>query len=101
MGRTEKIMDRVRRGVDDTMIFTSLLLVAWPALFEDVVHGDAGLPDLIIGVVAVVCLGLGVIMLAGRRPLLRYVPVASAVLMTAFSFARHGTLSPQLTWLLL
>src|SRR3954447_26958037 len=101
MGRTEKTMDRVRRGVDDTMIFTSLLLLAWPALFEDVVRGDAGAPGLIIGVVTVVCLGLGVIMLAGRRPLLRYVPVACAVLMTAFRFARNGAISPQLTWLIL
>jgi diguanylate cyclase (GGDEF)-like protein len=101
MGRTEKTMDRVRRGVDDTMIFTSLLLLAWPPLFEDVVRGDAGVPGLIIGVVALVCLGLGMIMLAGRRPLLRYVPVACAVLMTGFRFARHGTLSPQLIWLLL
>ena len=101
MGRTEKTMDRVRRGVDDAMIFTSLLLLAWPPLFEDVVRGDAGVPGLIIAVVALVCLGLGMIILSGRRPLLRYVPVACAVLMTGFRFARHGTLSPQLTWLLL
>ena len=48
-------MDRVRRGVDDVMIFASLLLLAWPALFDDV---DAGVMPgrlgLIIGIGAVI-----------------------------------------------
>ena len=101
MGPIEKTMDRVRRGVDHTMIFTSLLLLAWPAMFDDVVRGDAGIPGLLIGIATVLFLGLGVIALAGRRPLVRYVPVGSAVLMSGFWLARHGTVSPELTWLVI
>jgi diguanylate cyclase (GGDEF)-like protein len=101
MGRTGKTMDRVRRGVDDTMIFTSLLLLAWPAMFDDVVRGDAGVPGLLIGIGTVVFLGLGVILLAGRWPLVQYAPVASAVLMAAFGLARDGTISHGLTWLVI
>ena len=100
MGRT-KTMDRVRRGVDDVMIFTSLLLLAWPALFDDVTRGDAGLAGLIVGIVTVILLGLGVILLAGRWPLLQYAPVASAVLMAGFWLARNGSISQDLTWLVL
>ena len=101
MGQTGKTMDRVRRGVDDIMIFTALLLLAWPALFDDVVRGDAGVPGLLIGIGTVVFLGIGVITLAERWPLLQYAPVASAVLMAGFWFARHGTIGPELTWLVI
>ena len=101
MGRTGKTMDRVRRGVDDIMIFTALLLLAWPALFDDAVRGDAGLPGLFIGIGTVFFLGIGVITLAARWPLLQYAPVASAVLMAGFWFARHGTIGPELTWLVI
>src|SRR3954469_14035231 len=101
MGRTGKTMDRVRRGVDDTLIFTSLLLLAWPAMFEDVVRGDAGVPGLIAGVVTVVGLGLVVIVLAARWPLAQYAPVTSAVIMAGFWYARHDTISRELTWLVI
>ncbi|AGZ39500.1 putative signaling protein [Actinoplanes friuliensis DSM 7358] len=101
MGRTGKTMDRIRRGVDDTMIFTSLLLLAWPAMFDDVVRGDAGVPGLIIGIATVFFLGVGVILLAGRWPLLQYAPVASAVIMAGFWFGRNDTISPELTWLII
>ncbi|WP_084298337.1 putative bifunctional diguanylate cyclase/phosphodiesterase [Actinoplanes friuliensis] len=94
-------MDRIRRGVDDTMIFTSLLLLAWPAMFDDVVRGDAGVPGLIIGIATVFFLGVGVILLAGRWPLLQYAPVASAVIMAGFWFGRNDTISPELTWLII
>jgi diguanylate cyclase (GGDEF)-like protein len=101
MGRTGKTMDRIRRGVDDTMIFTSLLLLAWPAMFDDVVRGDAGVPGLIIGIATVFFLGVGVILLAGRWPLLQYAPVASAVIMAGFWFGRNDSISPELTWLII
>jgi GGDEF domain-containing protein len=45
--------------------------------------------------------GIGVIVLATRWPLLRYVPVVSAVIMAAFRHYRHGTVSPELTWLII
>ncbi|MEU4214719.1 bifunctional diguanylate cyclase/phosphodiesterase [Actinoplanes sp. NPDC026623] len=101
MGRIGKTMDRVRRGVDDTMIFASLLLLAWPVLSDGLEPGDAGLPRLIIGLATVALLGTGVIVLAGRWPLLQYVPVASAVAMAGLWSAWHGTISPGLTWLIL
>jgi diguanylate cyclase (GGDEF)-like protein len=99
MGRTGKTVDRVRRGVDHVMIFTSLLLLAWPVLAGQAGRGDAGVPGLLLGLATVALLGLGVIVLAGRRPLLQHVPVAAAVLMTAVQLARHGTLDRGLTWL--
>ena len=40
----------------------------------------AGLPGLLVGIGTVVFLGLGVIVLAGRWPLVQYAPAASAVL---------------------
>ncbi|GAA2572046.1 hypothetical protein GCM10010435_53220 [Winogradskya consettensis] len=92
-------MDQVRRCVDVTMIFTSLLLLSWPAIFEDVVAGTSGARGLIIGVATVVVLGIGVIVLARRWPMLGYAPAASAVIMAGFWFGRHGSISPALTWL--
>lgn len=44
MGPIDKAMDRVRRGVDHAMIFTSLLLLAWPAMFADLGDPGAGVP---------------------------------------------------------
>jgi hypothetical protein len=35
-------MDRVRRRVDDAMIYASLLLLAWPSLFDDTVRRASG-----------------------------------------------------------
>jgi diguanylate cyclase (GGDEF)-like protein len=101
MGWTGKTMDRVRRGVDYTLTFTALLLLAWPALFEDAGRGTAGVPGLIIGIGTVLVLGLIVIFLAVRWPLVQYAPVTSAVIMAAFWFARHDTISPALTWLVI
>ncbi|MFB9362847.1 putative bifunctional diguanylate cyclase/phosphodiesterase [Actinoplanes nipponensis] len=87
-------MDRVRRGVDGTMIFTSLSLLAWPVM-------AAGPAGVLAGGLAVLLLGVGVIVLAGRRPLLQYVPVAAAVLVAAYRVARHGVADRPLTWLVL
>ncbi|WP_157408722.1 bifunctional diguanylate cyclase/phosphodiesterase [Actinoplanes sp. N902-109] len=81
------------------MIFTSLLLLAWPAIFEDALAGDAGVAGLITGVALVIGLGIGVIVLAGRWPLLGYAPAAAAVIMAGFWFGHNGSISPALTWL--
>jgi diguanylate cyclase (GGDEF)-like protein len=94
MGSIGKTMDRVRRSVDHTMIFTSLALLAWPAVF------DAGVPALIAGAATIVLLGIGVILLARRWPLLRCVPAASAVVMAGVWSAWHGV-SPEVTWLVI
>jgi diguanylate cyclase (GGDEF)-like protein len=100
MGSLGKTLDRVRSGVDHTMIFTSLLLLVWPMAFDDVVHGDAGLPRLIAGVAAIALLGIGVSLLARHRPLLQFAPVAAGVAMAAFWSARDG-ISAELTWLVI
>ncbi|GID95963.1 putative bifunctional diguanylate cyclase/phosphodiesterase [Amorphoplanes digitatis] len=100
MGPIDKAMDRVRRGVDHAMIFTSLLLLAWPAMFADLGDPGAGVPDLIAGLATVTLLGIGVIVLARRRPLMQFLPVAAAVAMAGYWSARDG-ISPALTWLVI
>ena len=98
MGRTGKTMDRVRRVVDGTMIFTSLLLLAWPLMVGGQARGATGV---LIGLGAVGLLGLGVLVLAGRWPLVQYAPAAAAVLTAAAGLARNGTISPGLSWLVI
>src|SRR4051812_48357491 len=89
-----KAMDRVRRVVDAAMIFGSLLMLAWPVLFEE-------RTGLVVPVAVVVFLGVGVILLAMRWPLLQYAPVAAAVLMAAYRHHRDGMVSSELTGLLI
>ena len=93
MGQS-KAMDRVRRIVDAAMIFGSLLMLAWPVLFAERTK-----PAVAVGVV--LFLGVGVILLARRWPLVQYAPVASAVLMAAYWHHRDGMVSPELTGLLI
>ncbi|MFC3381209.1 putative bifunctional diguanylate cyclase/phosphodiesterase [Couchioplanes azureus] len=76
------------------MIYAALLLLAWPPLLE-----DAGVAGRAAGVAAVAAAGTAVLLLTRRVPLVRYVPVAVAVLMTGFWFGRHGAISQGLTWL--
>jgi diguanylate cyclase (GGDEF)-like protein len=101
MGRTGKALDLIRRGVDDAMIFASLLLLTWPSLFSDAVRRDGGVLAFAVPVGVVFLFGVGMIMLATRWPLLQYAPVASAVIMAAFWHYRHGNVSPALTWLII
>ncbi|MGW4942489.1 putative bifunctional diguanylate cyclase/phosphodiesterase [Actinoplanes sp. NPDC004185] len=91
-------MDRVRRVVDGTMIYTSLLLLAWPLMAGGQARGAAGV---LIGLGAVGLLGLGVLVLAGRWPLVQYAPAAAAVLTAAAGLARSGTISPGLSGLVI
>jgi diguanylate cyclase (GGDEF)-like protein len=94
-------MDRVRRVVDDVMIFAALLLLAWPALFDGGARQDGGFMALALPIAVVFFLGFGVVMLTTRWPLLQYAPVASAVFMAAFWRYRHGAVDPALTWMIL
>ena len=90
-----KVMDRVRRTVDGAMIFASLLMLTWPAYFA------SGRFELLVPVAVVLFLGIGVLFLARRWPLLQYAPVASAVIMAAYWHYRDGRVSAGLTWLLI
>jgi diguanylate cyclase (GGDEF)-like protein len=103
MVRTGRAMDRVRRRVDDAMIFASLLLLAWPALFADVVrqHRGAMAYALPVGIVAVTGAALAALNQLSRWRWLQYIPVASAVAMTAFWHYRDGDVGPALTWLII
>ncbi|MEV8505148.1 bifunctional diguanylate cyclase/phosphodiesterase [Actinoplanes sp. NPDC051475] len=99
MSRTGKTVDRVRRCVDGIMIFTSLLLLAWPALFVNVTRGDAGPLTLVVGASLVIGFGAGVILLARRWPLVQYAPATAAVLMAGYWFGHSGAINRELTWL--
>ena len=91
MVRTGIALDRVRRVVDDVMIFASLLLLAWPAVSAALVDGGA---TWLIPAGAVVIPGAGVLLLARRWPLVRYAPAAAAVVMAGFWDYRGGAGSP-------
>ena len=103
MVRTGRAIDRVRRRVDDAMIFASLLLLAWPALFADVVrqHRGALAYAVPVGIVAVTGSALVALNRRSRWRWLQYIPVASAVAMTAFWHFRDGDVGPALTWLII
>lgn len=101
MGRSGQAVDLVRRVVDDAMIFASLVLLAWPAVFGGLGQGAGSVTTLLLGAGTVFFLGLGVIMLAERWPVLGYAPVTAAVVMAAFWQARQHNISPALTWLVL
>ena len=84
-------MDRVRRCVDGLLVVTSLLVLAWPAVVE----------SLAVAIAVTVPATAGVLLLARRRPLVQYAPVAAAVVMAGFQFGHDGELSPGLTCLTL
>ncbi len=89
-----KAKDGVRRGVDGVTIFGALTVLVWPGL--------TGGPGVAVASIAfVLALGTGVILLAGRRPLVQYAPVAAALLMAAYWQVRDGVVSARLTWLLI
>jgi diguanylate cyclase (GGDEF)-like protein len=96
-------MDRVRRCVDDAMIFASLLLLAWPALFADLVREHRGVLAYAVPSAIVAVVGAGLVALNRRSTWrwLQYIPVGSAVAMTAFWHYRDGDVGPALTWLII
>ena len=100
MGRS-KVMDGLRRGVDDLMIFASLLVLAWPMFFDRLTAGDAKIVDRALPIAAVVALGAGVAKLAERWPLVHYAPVAAAVVTAAVLHARMDGAGHALTWLII
>jgi diguanylate cyclase (GGDEF)-like protein len=97
MGRSGKAVDLVRRVVDGAQIFASLLLLAWPVLSADQAGVRSGL--LAIGTLALV--GAGMLLVAGRYPLLQYAPAAAAVLMACLWNAQYDLVDTGLIWLLI
>src|SRR3954468_13472538 len=51
-----KALDRVRRGIDEAMIFASLMVLAWPLVFERMAASDAGVLDWLLPAGVVVAL---------------------------------------------
>ncbi|GAB1645246.1 putative bifunctional diguanylate cyclase/phosphodiesterase [Krasilnikovia sp. MM14-A1259] len=86
---TGKALTRIRRGVDDAMVFASLVLLAWPALARD----DLGWLFVTTAAAVVAAVGVAIIVVATRKPLVRYAPpVAAAVMATLFTYG-HDTIS--------
>ncbi|MBM2618905.1 EAL domain-containing protein [Actinoplanes sp. LDG1-06] len=100
MVRFGKILDRVRRGVDIAMIFASLMVLAWPLLFEPLTHNGSSMWTWGLSLGAVVLIGAGVAKLAERWPLAQYAPVSAAVV-TAAVRTMMGDSGRELIWLIL
>ncbi|MGK5681062.1 putative bifunctional diguanylate cyclase/phosphodiesterase [Actinoplanes sp. URMC 104] len=100
MGRFGKTLDRVRRGVDIAMIFASLMVLAWPLLFEPLTGPGSSAPAWLLAVGAVVLAGAGVARATRRWPLVQYAPVSAAVIMAALH-THLGDSGPELIWLVL
>jgi diguanylate cyclase (GGDEF)-like protein len=94
-------MDRVRRVVDDAMIFASLTVLAWPLVSVGLSHQEPSVLAWALPIGVVVVLGIAVSRAAGRWPLAPYVPVSSAVVMAAVlhGFGIGG--ADELTWLVI
>ncbi|WP_203782068.1 putative bifunctional diguanylate cyclase/phosphodiesterase [Paractinoplanes rishiriensis] len=93
-------MDRVRRVVDDAMIFASLMVLAWPLIFVGLGEDEPSVLSWMLPVGGVLVVGAVVIKLAERWPLAQYAPVASAIVMAGvqqvMGFGESG-----LTWLII
>ena len=98
MGRTGKGLDRARGVVDAVLIFASLLLLTWPAMFA---HPGGGVRYRVVPAVLVLVAGAGVIALARRWPLLQYAPAAAAVIVAGYRDYRPGGVSRDLTTLII
>ncbi|GIE95777.1 hypothetical protein Ari01nite_32420 [Paractinoplanes rishiriensis] len=100
MDRTGRVMDRVRRVVDDAMIFASLMVLAWPLIFVGLGEDEPSVLSWMLPVGGVLVVGAVVIKLAERWPLAQYAPVASAIVMAGvqqvMGFGESG-----LTWLII
>ncbi|BAL86131.1 putative diguanylate cyclase/phosphodiesterase [Actinoplanes missouriensis 431] len=97
MGR-HAFLDRVRVGVDDTVVIASLVLLAWPA--EGGPYPGAHPGGHVVPLLAALCLGLAVLLLDGGRPALR-TAVTAAALVTAGFRQLHGELTPTAVGLVL
>jgi diguanylate cyclase (GGDEF)-like protein len=96
MDRSSRAVDRVRRGVDDAMIFASLGVLGWPLM-----GGGHGVMGWLLPLAVVALVGAVVARLAARWPLAQYAPVSAALVMAAVLHAQSGAGEYGLTWLVL
>lgn len=92
------LWERVRLGVDDTVVIASLVLLAWPAAGGP--HPALISPGRVVPLLAALCLGLAVLLLDGDRPVLRHAVTAAALLAAGFR-QMHGGLPHTAVWLVL
>src|SRR5690242_1536386 len=98
---SSKVLDRVRRGIDEAMIFASLMVLAWPVVFGRLSAGHHRMLDWLLPVGIVVVLSVVVSKLADRWPLAQYAPVSAGVVMAAVLNADRGGAEAELTWLII
>ncbi|GLY01221.1 bifunctional diguanylate cyclase/phosphodiesterase [Actinoplanes sp. NBRC 101535] len=96
MGRNA-LMDRIRVGIDDSIVLASLVLLAWPAA---VAAHPGGLLGRLVPLLAAVCLAVAVLATDNTRPMLRQLTVGAALTAAAVQHL-SGALSPAATWLVL
>jgi diguanylate cyclase (GGDEF)-like protein len=98
---SSKALDRVRRGIDEVMIFASLTVLAWPLAFGRLTAGHHRVPEWLLPAGIVVVLSGVISKLADRWPLAQYAPVSAAVVMAALLNAGEGGAEAELTWLII
>ncbi|WP_433301297.1 putative bifunctional diguanylate cyclase/phosphodiesterase [Actinoplanes sp. CA-030573] len=98
---SSKVLDRVRRCIDEAMIFASLMVLAWPVVFGRLNAENAGLLDWLLPAGIVLAVSVLVSKLADRWPLAQYAPVSAAVVMAALLNAGESGAQAELTWLII
>ncbi|MFI1990000.1 putative bifunctional diguanylate cyclase/phosphodiesterase [Actinoplanes sp. NPDC020271] len=89
------LLDRMRRAVDDGVVLASLVLLVWPAA-----NADVTLTSRLVPLAAALCLGVAMLLVAPERPVLRFAPIAAALVVSGIRQAQ-GELAPGAVWLLL
>ena len=98
---SSKVLDRVRRGIDEAMIFASLMVLAWPVVFGRLSADHHRALDWLLPVGIVVVLSVVVSKLADRWPLAQYAPVSAGVVMAALLNSGERGAEAGLTWLII
>jgi diguanylate cyclase (GGDEF)-like protein len=98
---SRKALDRVRRGIDEAMIFASLMVLAWPVVFGRQSADQRVLTDRLLPVGIVVVLSVVISKLADRWPLAQYAPVSAAVVMAGVLNSGERVADAGLTWLII
>ena len=101
MSRTSKVMDTVRRVVDDAMIFASLLVLAWPLFFNGLAGRDTNVFTWAWPIAVVVLIAAAVAKVSERWPLAQYAPVSAAMILAVVVHAHDDGAGRALTWLII